>query len=454
MKRIIIFLVLIISGYNLKAQSELTLPMFQNVFQSSYLIPTVRSEHSLSIGLPGISSIYVQAIHNGFVPNSVGELVDDTLRLDPSKIPNAMNDQNMIFANADLDIFHLRLRIYNWNYWIGVRQRHSLALYYPRDLFRMVIFGNADMVGETMDMGSLGINANLHREYTFGLSTELNKWAFGGRISLLQGLSCLYLKPQKIQLSIDDDVYDHTFANDGTLYSAGIPLTSDMMPNGDLFSNTEWLTSYLTRFRNPGASLAFGVSYMFDQRTSFSLSFSDIGFIQWSDSTLNYRIRGESTFEGIDALGDFLTGNEIDIDSTINAFRNNFSDEEFEETFITWLPPKFYLSANYQLARRTHLGFQFYSIINRRNYPAFSVGISQGIGRAFNIAFTGSFNQRTITNLGLGLMVKPGPLQIYLLADNYYTPLVDPLSFTNLNFRFGINLVFGRVKTPQGLPYR
>jgi len=142
------------------------------------------------------------------------------------------------------------------------------------------------------------------------------------------------------------------------------------------------------------------------------------------------------------------------LDSTINAFMDNFSGEEFEETFVTWLPPKFYLSANYQLARRTHLGLQMYSIINRKLYPAFSVGISQGIGRAFNIVLTGSFNQRTMTNLGLGLMIKPGSTQFYVLADNYYTPLVDPLTFTNLNFRFGMNLVFGRVKSPQGLPYR
>jgi len=32
--------------------------------------------------------------------------------------------------------------------------------------------------------------------------------------------------------------------------------------------------------------------------------------------------------------------------------------------------------------------------------------------------------------------------------------LADPLTFTNLNFRVGMNLVFGRVKTQQGLPFR
>jgi len=453
-KKLILFLAIALSAYSLKAQSELTLPLFDDVFQSSYLKPTVRPEHTISIGLPGISSVYVQGIHNGFVPNSVISNARDTNWFSPSSLLGELSDQNMVFANADVDIFHLRIRVHNLDYWFGIRQRHSLSFFYPKDLMSMAVLGNANMVGEDIDFGYLGLNANLHREYTFGMATEYNSWVFGGRVSLLQGLSSLYLKPATLQLNIEDDMYAHTFASDAILYSAGIPLTEDKMPNEALFQNTEWLISYLTRFRNPGASFALGVTYKYDQRTSFSFSVSDLGFIHWNDSTANYKVRGDSPFQGVDALGDFLYGRDIDIDSTINAFRSNFDDEEFEQAFTTWLSPKFYLSANYQLARRTHLGFQFYGIVNRRFYPAFSLGVTQGIGRAFNLALTGSFNQRTITNLGFGLMVKPGPFQIHMLADNYFTPLVDPLTFTNLNFRFGFNLVFGRVKTAKGLPYR
>ncbi|NLH55406.1 MAG: hypothetical protein GX467_00905, partial [Rikenellaceae bacterium] len=120
MKRTIIIIALVAYGFTLKSQSELTLPMLPGVFQSSYLIPTVRPEHSMSLGLPGISSIYIQTIHNGFVPNSVVE-VSDSIIIDPKKVPDEMSDQNMIFANADIDLFHLRLRIYNTNYWVGVR---------------------------------------------------------------------------------------------------------------------------------------------------------------------------------------------------------------------------------------------------------------------------------------------------------------------------------------------
>lgn len=465
MRKLKSLLVLMLVGFNLLAQSELTLPLFENVFQSSYLKPTVRPEHTISIGLPGISSVYAQGINNGFLPKPVTYWENDTLRLDPALIPNELLKRNMIFANADVDLFHLRLRIYNWDYWVGVRQRHSLSFFYPKDLISMAIEGNASRVGETLDFSSLGFNVSLFREYTFGMATELDKWVIGGRISFLQGLSNAYLKPQMMEGFIDDDMFGHSITANAVLRTAGLPLDEDFVPKDSLFSNKDWLIGYFSRFRNPGAALSFGVTYNLDQRTSFSISVNDIGFIHWSDSTRNVRVKENFSFDGIDGLADFLYSGEFlkgrfyrdgefDVDSAFNTLMKYLQDEEYEEVYTTWLSPKFYVTANYKLARRTNIGFQFYGIINRNFYPAFSVGLTQGFGRTLNLAFTGSFNQRTLTNVGFGLMVKPGPVQIYLMADNLYSPLVDPLTFTNLNLRAGVNLVFGRVKTQQGLPYR
>ena len=287
MRKLRSLIVLMLVGFNLLAQSELTLPLFENVFQSSYLKPTVRPEHTISIGLPGI---YVQGINNGFVPKSVTYIENDSTRLDPTLIPNELLNTNMIFTNADIDLFHLRLRIYNWDYWIGVRQRHSLSFFYPKDLVSMAIEGNASKVGETLDFGSLGFNGSLYREYTFGMATERDKWVFGGRVSLLQGLSNAYLKPQMMQGFIEDDMYGHSVTANAVLRTSGLPLNEEFMPKDSLFSNTEWLIGYLTRFRNPGASLSLGVTYNLDQRTSFSISVNDIGFIHWSDSTRNIQI--------------------------------------------------------------------------------------------------------------------------------------------------------------------
>lgn len=454
MKKLFLSIAIALTFWSASGQSELIFPLFHDVFQSSYLTPTVRPEHTISIGLPGISSVYFQGIHNGFVPNAVSYWANDTLWLSPKNLLNELSDRNMLHADLNVDLFHLRIRVYNWDFWLGIRQRHNFDFFYPKDLFSLVVQGNASHVGKTFDFSNLGLNVNLHREYTLGVASEYERWVFGGRVSLLQGLSNLYFNPNSLYLSIEDENFAHTGGLDATLYSSGIPLDSDRMLNSEVLNELGWVTDYFTRFRNPGVALSLGASYKFDQRTTFSFSVSDLGFIHWSDSTLNYNVKGETSFTGFDAFSDLINQGELNMDSLFNALLDNFSDEEFVEAYNVWLPTKFYLSANYQLASRTHVGIQFYGVINRNFYPGVSLGVTQGLGRIVQLTAMGSYNQRTLTNFGFGLMLNPGPIQLYLIADNIYTPLKDPLTFTNLNVRVGLNLVFGRAKTNKYLPYR
>jgi len=466
-KKITITISILLASIVALPQSDLGLPFFGDIFQSTYLNRTARAEHTLSIGIPGLSSISVQGIHNGFVPKSISywDTAIDSLIIDPKLIPDALKEQNMLFAHAGIELLHVRLKVYNWDFWFAARQNHDVSFFYPKDLMTLAVEGNGAMVGEQIDFTPLGLNASIYREYTVGLSTEVNKWIIGGRLSLLQGLTNAYMKPTSLKISIDDDMYAHTVNADATLYTAGAPLDfvttedSDFFSpelNTDKFDNTDYLIDYFTRFRNPGFALSGGVAYKFDQRTTFSFSFSDVGFISWSDSTRHANVTGEATFEGLDALAGYLYNRSLDVDSLLDGFVNNFDDQTFTGAYTTWLSPKFYLRANYQLAKRTNLAFQFYTTVNRKVYPAFTVGASQGLGRAFNLMLSASFNQRTASNFGFGLLVKPGPVQIYMMADNYFFPTskTNVLTFTNVNFRFGMNLVFGRVKTQQGLPYR
>jgi hypothetical protein len=464
MKRLAAFTVLALVVTMANAQSDLGLPFFGDVFQSTYLNPTARAEHTLSIGFPMLSSLSVQAIHNGFVPNSVAYWDDqDTLVIDPKLLPGVLKEQSMVFAHAGIELLHVRFKVHNWDFWFAARQVHDVSFFYPKDIFAFAIEGNAPKIGDRINFTPLGLNASVYREHTIGVSTETDHWIFGGRLSLLQGIANAYLKSVDFSLSIEDDMYAHTFNADVTLKTTGLPVDfiesedSDLLTpefNLDKFKDTNYLIEYFTRFRNPGFALSGGVAYKLDKRTTFTFSFSDVGFISWSDSTKHYNIKGDFTFDGIDALTDYLNNNQINVDTLVNEVLSSFDDNAYSGSYTTWLPPKFYLTAQYKLAEKTQLGLQLYTVVNRKVYPAFTAGISQGFGRYFNLMLSASYNQRTISNLGFGLVLKPGPVQIYMMADNYLTPLVDPLTFTNLNFRFGINLVFGRVKTPQGLPYR
>ncbi len=446
-KASIIILFVLICSWGARAQSETLLPLFNDVFQSSYLNPALMPDHRLSLGLPGISSISFQMIHNGFIPNRFISNKNGRQVLHTDQMLAHLAHQNMLHLGADLDIFHLRIKVDQWNYWFASRQKHSMSLFYPKDFVSLLLRGNADMVGQRFDFTPFGVEANLYREFTFGASRVWGPWVFGGRFSVLHGLSNLSLEPGRMHIDVLNNDYEHAVATDFTLYSAGVPFDDDV--------DSEWIGDFLLRFRNPGFALSLGTVFKFDERTTFSIAINDLGFISWNDNTKHYRIRGEAVYNGIDIFANSSSDNDNDdTNGFMDDFLDNFTDEELEGGYRRWLPPKIYLSANYRLAARTHAGFQFYSTVNRKHYPAVSLNLTQGVGRTWTVATNVAFNQRSFANFGLGLIFKPGPLQFYVITDNYYAPLIDPLSLTNFNLRFGVNMVFGKLTEQQGLPYR
>jgi hypothetical protein len=418
-----------------------------DVFQSSYVNPTVIPEHTFSLGLPG-TSVYYQFISNGFLPKNFIDFRNDTAFIVPSKILADLQDQNMINSNSSVDLFHLRLKIQNGYYWFGIRSNVSISFQYPKELFSLPLDGNFAFIGKNLDFSNLKMDATLYNEYSFGMAKEYNHWIFGGRVSLLQGLSNIQFDPKSFNIQIDTVNYDVVGHANGTLNTAGIPMNSAGDMSFDHAQSMSYITNYLTNFKNKGFALSLGATYKLDDKLSFSLAFSDFGYINWKDSVTNYTIKGNSTFP-LDIVSNYLNDKKIDVDSILDEFNR----DTIQKSYRTYLHPKYFLSANYKIFKRTIVGFSATGVYNKKLYPAYTLGLSQGVGRYFNLLATMSYNQKTIHNLGVGLVIKPGPVQIYVIADNVY-PLINPLYTTNINVRFGMNFVFGRVKPAVGLPYR
>ena len=369
MKRIAFIILMLTGTMSVFAQSELTLPFMGNIFQNTYLNPAVQTEHAVSIGLPILSSLQFQVISNGFVPRNAFSIEGNTLTISPNKLESQLRNRNLLYANASIDLMHVKVRYLNWDIWYGLRQNQQVSLFYPKSIISLAIVGNEQYRDTPMDLTPMGFNGSMYREHTVGASTQRGKWVFGGRVSLLQGLTNAYLKPKKFSVSVTDDMYSMAADADAVLKTSGLP--GDSLSSMDLsqFGNfgdvnfnsvsdfTNFMTSsYFTRFRNPGFALSGGASYKYDWHFTFAFAFSDLGFISWSDSTKFYSIKGESEFRGIDMLGELLSGGEFSTDSLISDIVSNFdAEEDNQEHYATWLHTKFYLSTTYQLAERTHL---------------------------------------------------------------------------------------------------
>ncbi len=139
MKRYLIISLMFLACLNIaKAQPEVTIHYMRNVFQASFVNPTVIPEHTFSTGF----SVFGQAITNGFLPQNVLDYRNDSMHVNLNGLLGDMNDKNLIFVGQNLDLFHVRYKVRNSYAWFAIRENLSVNLQYPRDLFSLAIDGN------------------------------------------------------------------------------------------------------------------------------------------------------------------------------------------------------------------------------------------------------------------------------------------------------------------------
>jgi hypothetical protein len=433
---------------HLLAQSEHTLGFMENVYQSTYSNPTAIPDTKVNIGLPGISSVYGGVTNSGFSFKNVYN--KDVYNID-NGIKN-LRKKNYVYGGVSADLLHVQVKVKNGFFSFQIVEKANIRFSYPKDLISLAWQGNYQFAGNKANLSSLGLDLNYYREYALGYIKEGRKWNIGGKIKFLQGIANTHVTNKGLELKVAKDSYDLSVSSDVTLHTSGL----DTDPS-DLN-----VRNYLTRFNNKGLAFDLGATYKHSDKLSFSFAVNNIGFIRWSSMVKNYSIKGGTSFEGFQVtIPDNEKSNEPNPDY-LDSLSNSFKYTESTTKYTTWVIPQFYLRAKYNLSKGTILNASF----SVEKYKAFrtatTLGITQKVGRVFNLLLTYTYQYRSYDNFGIGVMVKPGPVQLYFVSDyilRTYTNYTDknftvPATAKAMNFRVGMNLVFGRIKTPdkQTLP--
>lgn len=441
-------LILIFSCLVTKGQSELTLGHLSGVYQASHVNPAVIPDHKVSFSFPGLlQSYYVGVTHTGFSYYDI-ERTRDTISL--TRLADKVRKHNYLYGGANIDFLHLRINVRS-NYYISahIRERIEGRFAYPGDLVRLAVYGNGAYLGETIDLSGLSVQAQHYREYALGFTKEADKSpvSFGVRLKLLQGLSNVSLQNKGLSMKTEADMYTLNGGTNGVL-NTSLPLDiEDDSTDADID-----IANYLTNFRNKGLGLDVGMSYKVTERLTVSGALNNLGFISWKNNVKNYRLTGDAIYSGID-ISDQITKDDPDIsfENYLDSLAESFDYTKTSDTYTTWLIPQLYLTAGYSLARKTDLFGTVYLEKFRRVRPAFSVALSQKVGKFLQGIVSYSYQYGSFKNIGLGLMVKPGPIQFYLASDNVLG-IIDPLGARSVNVRFGINIVVGKKRSPLKQP--
>lgn len=428
-------------------QREATLYSLENVYQASYVNPTARPTSKVSL------SFYPNVYYGIALPVSGKEVIEND-QLSATKLINNIDKGfwNLTFVNAD--ILGVRFKAKKWFWNASLRARSFSKLMIDKDMLELAWDGNASKLGEDIKLNHMGNHGTAYTEIGIGGARDFgDKWRLGAKVKLNLGVANVSNTKTDASLYFDPITYEARMDGKYTINTASIPNIDDDQG----WENLE-IQDYLNpNFKNWGLGIDLGAEYKFDDRLSFSASIVDLGFIKWTDNTQNYNLEVDGVVQGVDAMSAILRGG--DVDSVFNQWVDDLEEQGdytvTNENYTTMTHGQFYLNGKYKLTQSANVYGRMNMFLWKGLRTSFTLGVSQELGRFLQFTVNNTIQYNRLFNVGVGFVVKPGPFQIFLSADNILAGVWDvydnidapiPRSMTNANFRFGINLVFGKIQ--------
>ena len=426
------------------AQVETTMPFMNNIQQSVYSNPTLIPEYKVQIGLPIISNLQMGLLSSSFAIGDLYKKVGDTAIFSLANTYPKLKDKNYLHFGFSTDLFSLRVKIRNSWWMVNVSNKADFRLGFSSDFVKLAWGGNGQFIDQnrTADLSNTALNMVHYNEIGLGLTKPVGeKWVFGGRINLLFGLSNVYASKSNVTLRTDTTAYQINLATDYKVnYSTG-SINKDSGGTG----SASVIKKYFTNFNNVGASVNLGAAYKPNEKWQITAGVNDLGFIHWKSNVNNYTgqaagisLRGE-TFDQI------LAGRKITKSKDLaDTARKQAEGIATTDAYNAPLTVNSYLMATFLAQRNTKFGAGIFAEYYLGIRPAYTLNLDQRVGRSVNLAISYTVRNSTFNNVGLALMIKPGPLQYYIAMDNALA-LNNGKTAQSFNLRTGLNFVFGKI---------
>lgn len=392
---------------------------------------------NLVIGLPALSNLYVGFLNDG--PKVKDIYSGSTLFL--TRIPANVKDRGAIYGfenQVDLISFRFRTRKMFWG--IGSTLNTSFNARIPKDLLEVAVNGNASFVNanKKADFSDLAIDGSAYQDlYLSWAGPITNKINLGGRVRYLRGIANVQTKRSNASLSLSDpDNYGQAVGTDYLINTSTGDFDIDSSGNNSV-------NSVLKTSGNSGWGIDIGGSYKHNEKWSFFGSLIDVGAINWTSGVRNFEGRLTTTnFNGFE-VGDIQdTADNFDFGGVEDTLENRFKSVETKNSYRTSLSPKVYLGGSYRYHEKGVLNAGLLTKFYKGIRPALIVNATHNVGKWLQASVSLSGHQGSLANLGAGFVVKGGPFQFFMAADNLFA-FNTIGNNTNTTARAGLNLVFG-----------
>jgi hypothetical protein len=439
-----IFLLFFLFATPLFAQQETSLALMRHVWQSNKLNPAVVQPEKYVVELFGIRNNFMLdgPTYNQYVSEGDSTPVIDIDRLLPHLKPN-----NIIRFDLEYATLNLALRLQNLTLSLGHSVKYHAFVDYPKALPQVVWQGNAQFIGQTIDL-SHEINLTGYHELALGAAYRFGILTLGAKAKFLDGIANLTTDPDRHQASLytDPDIYQLTLAGDYVLYAA-----NSVFYNGYENFSTDFTFGSLTTerliFNNGNRGFAYDLGARLELgRLDLALSVLDIGKINWNKSTYQYIASQTYEYDGLDFSGALTGGDNPSLGNALDTLEALFQPKKTYKSYSTDLTRRMYASLLFKVNDQWSIGGMFFNENFRgKMQNAYALGTTWEALKWLTLGATYAIKDEndSYDNLGLNLALRLGPVQIFGVTDNVVA-LATLGDSKNFSARAGLALLIGK----------
>lgn len=436
----IIGMILIILMINipLHSQNVATLYFMEEITERNNMNPAFTPNCKFYFDFVALPNFHFNIGNNSLILNDIlynnKGITHHLLSNDASKTKflNHLRPTTNIDANFRLNILSFGFRVKKQHFItfdMGIQA--DIAGYVPKDIFKFALYGTPDENGiNTFNFNTLGVDASVYSNLSVGYMNVINdKLTVGGKLKFLMGYANINTNINKLELNASRNNW--TLETQARI-NASLPISYNKTPEGNIDYNsieiqpTDQLLSLLYKPAGYGAAIDLGATYKPIKNLTVSAAITDLGFINWNRNLVTGNMEGSHM---IDGLIDYNVVDSINPDEILDNLKG--LGNEIIETiktddgtpYNTMINATFAVGAEYGILNNKISFGALNRLMFNNQHIHDEVTISANFRPAdwFKTTISYSFIDGRWGNIGLGLNLRAGMFNMFLIAD--YLPL-------------------------------
>lgn len=473
MKKIIYIISLFFLSQAGWAQQNNTMYFMQSLPQAKWLNPAIQNECKVHVGgalvpITGqvLFPIYFNYGNNGFAFKDMVQYNSnmDSLVLpgfkgyDWDQLDGQLRKVNYLTFETQINWLTVGYKYKDWYFGLDINDKVDARFSFNKDLITFAKEGNggSSFLNNTANLGDLGISATAYSEYALSASKKINdKLTVGLTAKLLFGKMNVWTEKSVIDLHTNNnDNYPITVSTDVLIHTSqpfstvtemyydyeGDSMVFESKENEVAAQQVYWNT------KNMGLGFDIGATYKFNSKIELYASLTDMGYIKWKDNVQSFSIDGEYYWDGYDFKPALTEDKELiteSNDSLKHRIIKIFEPQLQRDSYVSHLTPKAYLGGTYQFNEKIRTGLLLRgSFFQKAFHPSVTLSGNFRLKSWFEATASYSMINHSFTNVGIGFVAKAKWFQFFMMSDNVLG-FIWPQATHNVNFRMGINLIFG-----------